>query len=188
MLLSEIKYKAQQMINGHERVETVALIFAEAAESLKFKHLLEATEDFRDLSSASEKNEAISNSERKIMNVAHYVVGHYDELSYQCLNTLIDLAHQYLGEKKDIIDFATQIYDLAYSLDIDDICGSLMYVYWEAAEIVKPEETKHLYSQDLLDSFSVQIKALEKHIEAELDSICKLVIARYTREEDPDAA
>ncbi|MDX2106391.1 MAG: hypothetical protein SFY67_08315 [Candidatus Melainabacteria bacterium] len=165
--MSELKNVASRLINGQESVANATMVFTQAAEQLRFQFLLDAT------------NEA---SEKKILEAAHYISRNYDERSYTCLNTLIDLASEYLTVKDHIISFVSQIYDVAQHLDIEEICDDLRYEYWEAAEIVKPEDGKHLYAQELLDSFSAQIKVLEDGVKDDLEAICKMIINRYTKE------
>ncbi len=171
MQFSDIRSSARKLIEGQADIESVRAMFIEAANLFKFKHLLVVAE------SAQE-----SDGDKVLFRTANYILANYNEQFYYTLYTLIDTAKAYLHSEEDTINFVDYIYDLANSLDIMHICDALSYVYWESAEINKPEASKQLYAEELLEEFEEQIHSLEVHIKPELISICKDIVERYDKE------
>lgn len=171
MQLSEIRNSARKLIEVQADKDKVRAEFIEAANQFKFKHLLDVADSIQQ-----------SDRDSILFRTANYILANYNEQFYCNLYSLIDTAKAYLQSEKNTINFVDVIYDLANFLDIMHICDALSYVYWESAEINKPEASKHLYSEKLLEEFEEQIQSLEVHIKPELISICKDIVETYDKE------
>lgn len=171
MQFSQIRRSAQNLIEGRANLETVRAEFIEAANLFKFGYLLDVLE-------ADQKPEADS----VLFKTANYILKSYNDHFYYVLSSLIDTAKEYLHEQENTINYVDAIYDLAHNLDITSICDDLSYAYDESSEINKPENTRHLYSDQLLEEFDRQIQKLEDYIKPKLIAICEDILTRYDKE------
>jgi hypothetical protein len=168
---SEIRNSARKLIEGQADKDSVRAEFIEAANLFKFKHLLDVAESAQQ-----------SDGDSVLFRTANFILANYNEQFYYYLYSLIDTAKAYLQSEEDTINFVAVIYNLANFLDIVHICDALSWEYSELEEINKPEASKHLYAEELLEEFEEQIHALEVHIKPELISICEDIVKRYDKE------
>ncbi len=149
--LKEMKQLSFRLINGQAEIVDIAKLFVESDEEWPFSRFIQLLKEHNEIPSKK--------LEQDIFRLAHVIAAFDTE---QCRNELFEYL-QFLQntESKDSMETAQVIHSFAKNYDHQDIMLMIHMAVDEYEDINLPEESRPLFSSELLAQFDERKKELE---------------------------